>query len=1563
MAYPPRDAFQIGWICALPIEAAAAAEMLDEHFGILEEQDAADSNTYTLGRIGKHHVVIACLPGGQYGTTSATTVANNMVRTFSNSLRVGLMVGIGGGIPSAAHDIRLGDIVISYPQGTCGGVIQYDMGKVVAGGEFERTGSLNSPPRALLTAVGTMRAAALSDEPRYPEYLQKAIRRTARTRKNFGRPAVQCDRLFQAKHDHPVNASSCDGCPAEWEEIRNEREDRNPQPHYGIIASGDYVIKHGETREQLRSMTGALCFEMEAAGLMLDFACIVVRGVCDYADSHKNKQWQGYAALAAASYTKELLAYIPVGHVLQEALAADVCTGLKEEIRGTNQRLDGIKSQQDQHHREQTEIVMTGQQQSCHQTFKVANYTEQKNINPKRAEGTCQWALQSPEYIRWSKSNSNDFLWVSADPGCGKSVLARSIIDDYEKASSPTVTICYFFFKDNDEQNRLTAALCSILHQFFSQRPHLLHYAMPSWEKNGEKLRQEVEELWRVFTTAASAEESCETICIFDALDECWEVDQCRLIEKLELFHRQSCPAKHDTCLKFLVTSRPYDHIQNRFREITTSFPRLNLKGEVENDQIHKEINLVVKLRVKELVDTAQLSWDIQQRLEQQLLRMEHRTYLWLHLAIDEIRSRFQDSPNPDEVSIQMIPSSVGEAYEKILNRVPPGQLENVRNALRIIVATRRPLTTTEMAMALGIAIHQQSSSAAQAGLDSIWLGKWLRRVCGLFVFINNSKIYLIHQTAREFLLAKSSSNKIGLAYSWSLGDSEDHMARICLRYLLMEDLVRDDDRICSSAQDFLDYSAVHWPDHVRKMDLASDQKAVDRVHRLYDMSGKLFSLWFPIFWKAAGPYEIVPYENVPTLKAMHLAAFNGHEEVVQYLLGANKGDVNIPDSTGTYAVVWASWNGHEKIVQLLLKHGADVNTQGGFYRNPLYAASSRGYDKTVQLLLEHGADVNTQGGFYRNPLYAASSRGYDKIVRLLLEHGADVNTQGGDYGNALYAASSSGYDKIVQLLLEHGADANAQGRYGNALHAASSRGYDKIVQLLLEYGADANAQGRYGNALHAASSRGYDKIVQLLLEYGADANAPGGDYGNTIHASSFDGYDRIIRLLLEHAANANTQGGYEYALYAASSKGYDKIVQLLLEHGADANAQGGDYGNALHAASSRGYDKIVQLLLEHGADANAHGGGYGNVLQASSYRGHDEIVQLLLEHGADVNAQGGDYGNALNAASSEGHDKIVQLLLDNGADANAQSGYGNGLSAASSGGHDKIVQLLLDHGADANAQGGGYGNGLSAASFGGHDRIVQLLLDHGADVNAEGGIFGNALYAASFGGYDKIVQLLLEHGAEVNAQGGGYGNALYAASSRRRDKIVQLLLDHGADVNAQGGEYGNALHAASSEGYNNIVQLLLEHGADANTQSGDYGNALYAASSRGYDKIVQLLLEHRADVNAQGGDYGNALNAASSRGYDKIVQLLLKHGADVKAQDRDYGNALHVASSEGHCKIVQLLLEHGADVNAQGGICGNALRAASSGGHDEIVQILQRHPVTDQPTPYLYPSKRPKLS
>ncbi|KAL6409962.1 WD repeat-containing protein [Ilyonectria robusta] len=124
------DDCTVGWICAIRTEYVAAQEFLDEEHEALEFVSPNDTNDYTLGRLGKHNVVIAVLPDGEYGTSSAASVATNMLHSFPN-VRIGLMVGIGGGAPSEKHDIRLGDIVVSAPRDGEGGVFQYDFGKTI----------------------------------------------------------------------------------------------------------------------------------------------------------------------------------------------------------------------------------------------------------------------------------------------------------------------------------------------------------------------------------------------------------------------------------------------------------------------------------------------------------------------------------------------------------------------------------------------------------------------------------------------------------------------------------------------------------------------------------------------------------------------------------------------------------------------------------------------------------------------------------------------------------------------------------------------------------------------------------------------------------------------------------------------------------------------------------------------------------------------------------------------------------------------------------------------------------------------------------------------------------------------------------------------------------------------------------------------------------------------------------------------------------------------------------------------------------------------------------------
>src|SRR2546421_2851069 len=169
----PRN-YTVGWICAIRTEYVAAQAFLDEKHGIPENVSPHDNNDYTLGRIGKHNVVIAVLPYGEYGTSSATGVAKDMLNSFPN-VRIGLMIGIGGGAPSRKHDIRLGDIVVSASSDGKGGVFQYDFGKTIQDQGFRHTGFLNRPPTVLLTAINGLMAEYEVDGHRLEEAINSVL--------------------------------------------------------------------------------------------------------------------------------------------------------------------------------------------------------------------------------------------------------------------------------------------------------------------------------------------------------------------------------------------------------------------------------------------------------------------------------------------------------------------------------------------------------------------------------------------------------------------------------------------------------------------------------------------------------------------------------------------------------------------------------------------------------------------------------------------------------------------------------------------------------------------------------------------------------------------------------------------------------------------------------------------------------------------------------------------------------------------------------------------------------------------------------------------------------------------------------------------------------------------------------------------------------------------------------------------------------------------------------------------------------------------------------------------
>jgi nucleoside phosphorylase len=304
-----HDDYTVAWICALPIEKTAARNMLDE-LHLTPPQPDHDKNIYTFGSICGHNVVIVCQ--GDMGTTAAAVVATRMDTTFRR-LRFGLLVGIAGGVPDE-KDIRLGDVVVSKGDGRSGGVVAHDHGKETSSG-FESRPFLDGVPELLRNVFSELESLLMDQESNITGYLTQAIARNPLF-SAFKRPASLVDNLYEYDYTHlKPSDKSCLECDKTRIVHRETRHGR--LVHFGIVASGNQVVKDGNKRRKLlEAHPDVIAVEMEAAGLMNVFGCATIRGICDYADSHKNDGWHKHASAVAAAAAKEVLSIIPLPKVV-----------------------------------------------------------------------------------------------------------------------------------------------------------------------------------------------------------------------------------------------------------------------------------------------------------------------------------------------------------------------------------------------------------------------------------------------------------------------------------------------------------------------------------------------------------------------------------------------------------------------------------------------------------------------------------------------------------------------------------------------------------------------------------------------------------------------------------------------------------------------------------------------------------------------------------------------------------------------------------------------------------------------------------------------------------------------------------------------------------------------------------------------------------------------------------------------------------------------------------------------------------------------------------------------
>lgn len=897
--------------------------------------------------------------------------------------------------------------------------------------------------------------------------------------------------------------------------------------------------------------------------------------------------------------------------------------------RGIAQQQLDIHQDQLAIQRESVKQRLSKKQNECLQSFRLtkssedATYEWYKDRVEDRVEGTCMWFLQHHHFQEWLKQESGPLL-VSADPGCGKSVLAKHLIDE---ALPRSVTICYFFFKDPD-QNTVRQALCAVLHQLFSQKPCLIRHAIKQFEKNGPGLVNSLKSLWAILADAGRDSQAGPIVIVLDALDECVKSEFEDLMRNLESQMRSNQLGYSK--LKYFLTSRPYEQILSKFRGLLDAFPCIHIPGEEESETISQEISHVIQYRVERLAREKALSDSVKDHLASKLLKISHRTYLWVYLIFDHLKTEdFKKTPKGVRSSIETLPKNINQAYERILNQSKEHSV--VKKVLSIILAAERPLTLSEMNVAVSMNKSVQTFQDLDLEEENDFKLR-LRSWCGLFVSVHHGKIYFLHQTAREFLLANLTlPNIISKELQWqqSITVYQAHkiLAELCVRYLGFFGL--DTSPLAGSPprashnidnRDFLDYAAIFWGVHFREACIENgDAVTVSDALRLCDPDSKAHSVWSDIFW--SDRY----YEKPRTTTNLTMAAYLGHSAVVRVLIerGAN---VNVYSEDYGIAVNAASAGGHEEIVKLLIDRGANVDAEGEDRGNVL--------QKVVKLLIGSDANVDVEGEDYCNTLQA--------IAQLLIDRAANGYVKDEDCDNI---------NQEIAQLLDRGANFTTKGvAYGNALRTAAFKGYEAIVKLLIDNGANVHAEDEdYGIALHEASYHGQKAIVKLLIDNGVNINPESVDYVDALHSASSQGHEAIVKLLLDRGANVNALGEeYVNSLQAASSGGHEAIAKLLINKGANVNAKDNGFGNPLWAASCEGHEAIVKLLIDEGANVDAEDGP--GALHIASYRGHETIVKLLIDKGADVNAEGGSFGNALQAALLGGHEVIVKMLINNGA-------------------------------------------------------------------------------------------------------------------------------------------------------------------------------------------------------------------------------------------------------------------------------------------------------------------------
>lgn len=935
-------------------------------------------------------------------------------------------------------------------------------------------------------------------------------------------------------------------------------------------------------------------------------------------------------------------------------------------------RLEEREIRREQHEKAKLSEEETKQAHEFISWFSFPNfvYDDFKDVlNQKPAPNTGLWFRNHSLYRQWTGEKTGMLVLV-ANPGCGKSILARSVVDELRENNAPGSFVCHFFFKDtNDLQRSATKALCALIHQLLNNRHFpltlvsLLRVDLKVDGIGKEALITDFSKLWQIFTYAAERWEGMEVTCVIDAMDECEPENRNRIIDVLGEYVMES-REESKSSLKFLVTTRPYSSIISRISDFQANQIRTLRIDDPEIAGIAEEIDAVINYRLKKLANRSDHPPpdSVIQRLRSILTANQNRTYLWLRLVFDLLDRNFNARDNSEWLKlIRKIPDSVENTYERLLQDVEDEYYHKVCVILSIVMASFRPLKIEELDLAVSsyFAAEREDKKLATATIGDIMddmedemedleledadileqqqqskmIDKhWLVNTCGFVIEVYNNEVFLIHQTVKEYLLLPAkdtsvlvpgSSTTDGQRWRLSIQECSAHrtLAEACIMYATQPQLSSFDTDLESVSNEKYEMMK-HWAGMIeiaKEIDFDSSILVESYLQR-YPFLEYCYNFWS----------EHVRYSQQLNRKAELVGSFTEFSQCARDRYSQHLGRSRLmfehyscSTSRELLSLFWdgphsssdekrieiASQTGHINLIQDILKAQQEDNINlPKTFITLLTAAISRNHLNVVQFLLN-----NPNCPKLREHSVSLMRGCCSAEMAFMLRRHIDINATSNDGETILYKLCSETGDRdaarMIKKLIELGAKPDVVDKSRKTLlHVCQNA---DVAKVLISAGLNVNTEDNDGNtALHDAAANGRLDIVELLLSRHARADARN-MAGNTPlqHICSNPPYfngEECMTKLVEKGAHPNDTSGDGLPLYLLNVNMENTSVHTLVG--------------------------LVESLLKLGANPNAqdrNGKTVASLLFEETFGSYrlnrqrwyemSRKLKPLLEHGLDI--------------------------------------------------------------------------------------------------------------------------------------------------------------------------------------------------------------------------------------------------------------------------------------------------------------------------------------------------------